>query len=70
MSSTPGSRKSSRLNGPQDDPNAIRTAPPDNNGASGLCNDLRRLNINAVVYRPPPPPPTMLFQVMRIWPRW
>ena len=55
MSSTPGSRKSLRLNGPQDDPDAIHTALPDNNGASGLGDDIRRLNINAKVYRPPPP---------------
>ena len=64
MSSTPGSRKSSRLNGPQEDPDAIHTAPPDNNGASGLGGDFRSLNINAEVYRPPPTP---LPQVMSIW---
>ena len=68
MSSTPGSRKSSRLNGPQEDPDAIHTAPPDNNGASGLGGDFRSLNINAEVYSPPPPP-TPLPQVMSIWPR-
>ena len=49
MSSTPGSRKSSRLNGLQEDPDAIHMAPLDNNGASGLGGDFRSLNINAEV---------------------
>ena len=54
MSSTPGSCKSSRLNGPQEDPDAIHTAPLDNNGTSGLGGDFRSLNTNTEVYRSPP----------------
>ena len=44
ISSTPGRCKSSRLNGLQDNPDAIHTALPDNNSASGLRDDLWRLN--------------------------